>query len=150
MFDFLLVLYPWTKALHVISMIAWMSGIFYLPRLFVYHSQSDTTIESSRKFKIMEYKLYKYIMNPALYSMWFFGVLCLLTPGIIDFSTDIWFHVKLILVLIISIFHFYLGYMVSKFESDENTHPEKFFRMINEIPTFLMIFIVILVIVRPF
>jgi putative membrane protein len=150
MFDFLLDLYPWTKALHVISMIAWMSGVFYLPRLFVYHSQNDTDIVTRNKFKIMEYKLYKYIMNPALYSMWFFGLLCLFTPGIIDFSTDIWFHVKLILVISISAFHFYLGYQVNIFSMEENKHPEKFFRMINEIPTFLMIFIVILVIVRPF
>ncbi len=150
MFDFLSELYPWTKALHVISMIAWMSGIFYLPRLFVYHSQKDNTELSSDKFKIMEYKLYNYIMQPALYLMWFFGSLCLFTPGIIDFQTDIWFHIKIVLVVLITIFHFYLGRQVSLFQENMNRHSEKFFRYINEIPTLLMIAIVILVIVRPF
>ena len=121
-----------------------------MPRLFVYHSQKDTDLASSQKFKIMESKLYRYIMNPALVSMWFFGILCLLTPGIIDFESDIWFHIKLVLVIIITGFHFYLGYQVKKFERDQNCHTEKFYRVINEIPTLLMVFIVILVIVRPF
>ena len=148
--DFIASIYPWTKAFHIISVITWMAGIFYLPRLFVYHSMDNVTLETSNIFKTMEYKLYKYIMNPSLFFAWIFGLLCLFTPGIIDFKTDIWFHIKFLLVILLTVYHFYLGITVKVFQLDKNIRNDKFYRYLNEFPTILMIVIVILVIIRPF
>ncbi len=150
MFDFIVNIYPWTKAFHIISVITWMAGIFYLPRLFVYHSIGNITIETSNTFKIMEYKLYKYIMNPSLFFAWTFGLLCLFTPGIINFKIDIWFHIKFFLVILITLYHFYLGMIIKTFQLDKNVRGDKFYRYLNEFPTIIMIAVVILVIVRPF
>ena len=148
--DFLIDLYPWIKALHVMSIISWMAGLLYLPRLFVYHSQETGKNLVTEKFKVMERRLYKAIMNPAMISSWFFGLLLLFTPGIIDFSTDYWFHVKLLSVILMSLIHLYLGFIIKKFANEANDKNHKYYRILNEIPTLLMIIIVIMVIVRPF
>lgn len=150
MLDFLSDLYPWTKAFHVISVISWMAGLFYLPRLFVYHSMDDTKSDLSARFKVMERKLYKYIMMPAMISSWVFGLMVVLTPGIIDLESDIWFYIKLISVILMTLFHFKLGLFVTSFENDKSIKPERYFRLINEIPTILMVIIVIMAILRPF
>jgi putative membrane protein len=148
--DFLIDYYPWIKALHVMSIISWMAGLLYLPRLFVYHSQENGKNLVTEKFKVMERRLYKAIMNPAMMSSWFFGLLLLFTPGIIDFTTDYWFHIKLLSVIFMSVIHFYLGSINKKFANDINIKNHKYYRILNEIPTLLMIVIVIMVIVRPF
>lgn len=150
MLDFLSDLYPWTKALHVISVIAWMAGLFYLPRLFVYHAMEDNSQSMSDRFKVMEMKLYKYITMPAMISSWTFGLMIVLTPGIIDLESDVWFYIKLLCAILMTIFHFVLGSHVNHFASDTNDKPEKYFRIINEIPTILMIIIVFMAILRPF
>lgn len=149
--DFLISIYPWTKALHVISVITWMAGIFYLPRLFVYHSETAPEgSHTSETFKIMERKLLRLIMNPAMIATWVFGLMLVFTPGIIDWSSDYWFHAKVLLVIAMTWFHHALGLWRKSFAKDENKKPGKFFRLMNELPTLLMIGIVIMVIVRPF
>ena len=150
MLDFLAFLYPWTKALHIISVIAWMAGLFYLPRLFVYHSMEGTNVSVSDKFKVMERKLYKYIMQPSMISSWIFGLAIVFTPGIIDLESDIWFYIKLISAIIMTLFHFKLGSYVALFENDLNIKQERYFRLINELPTVLMIIIVFMAVLRPF
>ena len=150
MLDILSDFYPWTKALHVISVMAWMAGLFYLPRLFVYHSMDDTSSSMSDRFKIMERKLYKYIMMPAMLSSWFFGLSVVITSGIIDLENDIWFYIKITSAILMTILHFNLGNHVVKFNNNTNVKSEKYFRLINEIPTILMIIIVIMAIIRPF
>lgn len=149
MFDLFSALYPWTKALHIISVIAWMAGLFYLPRLFVYHSMQGNSAEMSARFKVMEHKLYRYITMPAMISSWVFALMIVFTPGIIDLESEIWFYIKLVAVILMTVFHFHLGKYVKIFAVDQNTKPERYFRMINEIPTILMIIIVIMVVIRP-
>jgi len=140
-------LYLWLKTLHVISIIAWMAGLFYLPRLFVYHADAETGSVQSETFKVMERKLLKIITTPAMLSSWIFGLLAAYYG---DFLYDTWFLVKFSFVVILTIFHFYLASFVTIFASDRNTKHGKFFRMINEIPTLIMIVVVILVIFKPF
>lgn len=141
--------YLWIKSLHIISLISWMAGLFYLPRLFVYHAQeTHLTSETSEKFKIMEYKLLKYITTPAMLATWFFGILLILTPGF-DWSQG-WMHAKLLLVLLMSGFHGACSKWRKDFLNNRNTKTERFFRIANEIPTLLLIIIVILVVVKPF
>lgn len=141
--------YPWIKALHIIAMIAWMAGIFYLPRLFVYHCQMPAGSAESERFKIMERRLLRAIMTPAMVATLFFGILLVLTPGVISWSSG-WWHVKLLAVAGMFAFHGFCARWRSEFVRDANTHSEKFYRMANEIPTVLMMIIVIMVIVRPF
>jgi protoporphyrinogen IX oxidase len=141
-------LYPWTKAFHVISMVAWMAGMFYLPRLFVYHCQVRPGTVESERFKVMEYRLLKQIINPAMIATWSFGILLLLTPGVIDWSWH-WWQVKFAAVLLLSGFHGALTRWSRDFRHDRNVRPERFYRIANEIPTVLLIIIVIMVIVRP-
>ncbi len=139
--------YLWIKALHVISVIAWMSGMFYLPRLFVYHCETVPGSPESERFKVMERRLLRAIINPAMVASWIFG---LLLSFIIDAWHQPWFHVKFLLVLVLSGVHGLNARWVRQFAQDANTHPQKFYRIWNEAPTLLMIGIVILVVVKPF
>lgn len=147
--DFLSDVYPWTKALHVISVIAWMAGMLYLPRLFVYHSESAPGSDVSEQFKIMERKLLRAIVNPAMILTWVFGLTLFFTPGIVE-GGDGWFHVKFAALIGLSAVHGVYARWRKQFDRDERKHPAKIYRIWNEVPTVLMIVIVIMVIVRPF
>lgn len=138
----------WVKALHVISVIAWMAGMLYLPRLFVYHSVAEIGSEKSETFKVMERRLLRGIMNPAMIASWLFG-LWMIIGGWVSFSEG-WLHAKLLFVLLLTGCHGMLAKYTRLFAQDKNTKPQKFFRIINEVPTVLMIVIVILVVVKPF
>ncbi|WP_372002961.1 protoporphyrinogen oxidase HemJ [Tistrella mobilis] len=140
--------YPWFKALHVISVIAWMAGMFYLPRLFVYHADAAPGSELSERFKVMERRLLKAIINPAMVATWLFGIL-ILTTGAVSLSEG-WLHAKIALVLIMSGMHGAFSAWRRAFAEDRNRHSTRFYRWMNEVPTVLMIGIVILVIVKPF
>jgi putative membrane protein len=139
--------YLWIKAFHVIAVISWMAGMLYLPRLFVYHCESPKGSIQSDTFKIMERRLLKAIITPAMIVTWVLGIILVWQGGWI---TAGWLHAKIALVLILSGVHGFLSKTVKTFAADKNTRPAKFYRMINEIPTVLMIVIVILVIVKPF
>jgi putative membrane protein len=141
------VLYDWLKALHVIAVIAWMAGMLYLPRLFVYHSEAPKGSIQSDTFKIMERRLLKAIMTPAMVATWILG-LVLAWQG--AWWTAGWLHGKLLLVLALSGAHGFLAASVRRFAEDRNERPARFYRILNEVPTLLMIGIVILVIVKPF
>ena len=140
-------LYLWIKAFHVIAVIAWMAGMLYLPRLFVYHCDAPKGSPQSETFKIMERRLLKAIINPAMIVAWVLGLYLVWDGG---WYTSGWLHAKVLLVLILSGFHGFLSRLVKDFAADRNTRPARFYRMINEVPTVLMIGIVILVIVKPF
>lgn len=143
-------LYPWTKSLHIISMVAWMAGLLYLPRIFVYHAESDTTDkEPSNTFRIMEIRLLRFIMNPAMIATWFFGLLLILTPGVVDFSVDYWIYIKLTFVGVMTWFHHWLALRVKEFARNNNVRSGRTFRLMNELPTLALIIIVIMVVVRP-
>ncbi len=146
---FLLPFYPWIKALHVISVIAWMAGLLYLPRLFVYHCAAPAGSEASETFKVMERRLLRAIMNPAMIATWLFGIALLLTPGVIDWAAG-WIWVKLALVLLLTFFHHALARWFKAFRADANRRSARVYRFMNELPTLAMIGIVIMVIVRPF
>ncbi len=137
----------WVKALHIISVITWMAGLFYLPRLFVYHVDAPVGTPQSETFKLMERKLLKYIMNPSMIVVWATGPLVAFGFGELRSP---WLHAKLLLVLALSGFHGYLAKSMRSFATDENRKSARFFRALNEIPTVLMILIVILVVVKPF
>lgn len=139
-------MYLWIKALHVIAVIAWMAGLLYLPRLFVYHSQVGPGAQSET-FKTMERRLLSIIMAPAMIVTWAAG-LALIWLG--EWHGSGWLHAKLALVTGLTVVHFYFGVAARRFARDENRRPARFFRMFNEIPTILMIAIVILVVVKPF
>ena len=144
-------LYPWLKAIHVMSVIAWMAALLYLPRLFVYHAERGTPgSELSETFKVMERKLLRGIMNPAMISSWAFGLLTLVSlgPGFLAHSP--WLHAKLLLVVLMTGYHMACARFRRDFAEDANTRSGRFYRMINEIPALLMVGIVILVIVQPF
>jgi protoporphyrinogen IX oxidase len=141
--------YPWLKALHVMSVIAWMAGMFYLPRLFVYHCMVRPGTAESERMKVMERRLLKQIINPAMVATWICGILLAFTPGVIDWGS-VWPWVKLAGVLGMSAFHGKLVAWRREFMEDRNTRPERYFRIANEVPTLLMFVIVIMVIVRPF
>ena len=141
-------LYPWTKAFHIIAMVAWMAGLFYLPRLYVYHTEMAPGSAESERFKVMEYRLMKQIINPAMIATWVFGIILVLTPGLIDWTAG-WWHTKLLCVLLMSGFHGAASRWRKDFLRDANRHPQRFFRIANEIPTVLMVIIVIMVIVKP-
>lgn len=146
--DVLLSHYDWIKSFHVIAVISWMAGIFYLPRLFVYHADADAGSEMAETFKIMERKLLRIIMNPAMIATWLFGILMLAAnPAILG---EGWFHGKALLVVIMTVFHHMLGRWRKRFLNDANDKPARFYRQMNEVPTVIMILIVVLVIVKPF
>ncbi len=140
------VLYDWMKALHVISVIAWMAGLLYLPRLFVYHCAAEIGSVQSETFKVMERRLLKAIMNPAMIASWVFGLAVLYGGG---HWTEPWMHAKLALVVIMTISHMMMGGWRRAFAEDRNTRSSLFYRIANEVPTVLMILAVILVIVKP-
>ena len=140
-------MYEWIKALHVIAVIAWMAGMLYLPRLFVYHCEAEVGSKQSETFKIMERRLFKAIINPAMVVTWLAG-LYLAWAG--NWLAAGWFHGKLLLVLILSTVHGLFSRWVKAFAADRNQHDQKFYRIINEVPTVIMIGVVILVIVKPF
>ena len=140
-------LYLLFKSLHLIAAISWMAGLLYLPRIFVYHSESN---EASQKkvFKTMERKLYNYIMTPAMLLSWLFGILLLYSLGFSVFS-ELWIQIKVILVIILTYYHFTLGKYLDDFSKDNNQKTSKFFRIYNEIPTFILIVVVFVVIFKP-
>lgn len=140
--------YEWVKALHVISIIAWMAGLLYLPRLFVYHCTVAPGSEASETFKVMERRLLRAIMNPAMIASYVFGVwMLILIP---EWFQQGWLHAKLLFVVVLTVSHMLMARWRRAFAEDRNTHPQRFFRIWNEAPTLLMIGIVIFVIVKPF
>ena len=139
-------MYEWVKALHIIAVISWMAGMLYLPRLFVYHCEAEVGSKQSETFKVMERRLLKVIINPAMIVTWLAG-LYLAWSG--HFLSSPWLHTKLALVIVLSGVHGFFSRWVKDFAADRNSHSHKFYRVINEIPTALMIFIVILVVVKP-
>ncbi len=140
-------MYEWIKALHIISVIAWMAGMLYLPRLFVYHCEAPAGSPQSETFKVMEWRLLKIIINPAMIASWIFG-LWLVWLG--DWHTAPWMWLKFLAVLALSGLHGFLVGRTRDFAADRNTYSQKFYRIINEVPAVLMILIVILVVVKPF
>lgn len=142
--------YLWTKALHVISLIAWMAGLFYLPRLFVYHAALTRGSMESERFKVMERLLLKAIMVPAMIATWAFGILLVLTPGVVQWAPFNWWHVKFAAVFLLTGFQGAAGKWRRDFLEDRNQKSHVYFRYANEVPTVLMIVAVIMVIVKPF
>lgn len=140
-------LYLWVKAVHVIAVISWMAGLLYLPRLFIYHTETGVGSAQAETFKVMEQRLYRFIMNPAMGVSWVCGLW--LSWSAFGFQGG-WLHVKLLAVVFLTAAHFYFGGFVRKFGSDEVTKTTGYWRLMNEIPTLLMIVIVIMVIVKPF
>ena len=141
--------YPWTKSLHVIADIAWMCGMLYLPRLYVYHCDTVPGSEASERFKVMERRLLKQIMLPALIAAWVFGILLILTPGAVDWHAG-WWHTKLLGAVLMSGAHGAFSKWRRDFAEDRNTRPARFYRIANEVPTVLMVVIVIMAIAKPF
>jgi len=139
--------YLWLKALHVIAVISWMAGLLYLPRLFVYHSTVAPGSEASELFKVMERRLVKAIMNPAAVVTWAAGLTIAIGGGLFE---DPWLHAKLLLAVLMTASHIAMNRWKNDFAADRNTRPQRFYRIANEVPTLLMIGIVILVIVKPF
>ena len=139
----------WIKALHVISVIAWIAGMMYLPRLFVYHTSAEKGSIQSETFKVMERRLYRGIITPAMAATWIFGLIMVFTPGIIDWHEG-WVWVKAVSVIALSGIHGYYGRQVRNFAADRNERPHGFWRVVNELPFVLVIIIVIMVIVKPF
>ena len=136
------------KTLHLISVISWMAGLLYLPRIFVYHAQNNSVTIISEVFKVMEKKLFFYIMTPAMILSWIFGLLLIHEIGFQQLGQT-WMILKLIFVVALTFYHFYLGHILNQFKKDHNKNSLKFFRFINEIPTILLILIVFVVIFKP-
>ena len=148
--DFLSMSYPWIKAIHIMAVISWMAGLFYLPRLFVYHAERvEAGSETDGLFQVMEVKLLRFIMNKAMIATWIAGLLMVLTPGIIDWSA-VWPYTKGISVIAMTWFHMWLAGRRKDFERGENVLTGRRYRMMNEVPTVLMLIIVVSVVVRPF
>lgn len=148
--DILSLAYPWVKAFHIMAVISWMAGLFYLPRLFVYHAEKvQTGTETDELFQTMELKLLKFIMNNAMYAAWIAGILMASTPGVIDWSA-VWPYTKLVSVIGMTWFHMWLAGRRKDFERGENVLTGRRYRMMNELPTLLMIVIVVSVVVKPF
>ena len=148
MTEFLAAHYLWLKALHVISVIFWMAGMAYLPRLFVYHAEAEVGSDKSETFKIMERRLLRGIINPAMIAAFLFGGLMIWANP--ELMHQGWFHVKLTLVILMTAFHGFFARWRKAFDRDENVHSSRFYRIINEAPPVLVVFIVILVVVKPF
>jgi putative membrane protein len=141
--------YPWIKSFHIVSMVAWMAGLLYLPRLYVYHSMAPVASDLSETFKVMERRLLRGITTPAMIATWGFGVLLAGLPGVVDWRMG-WIWAKLALVGALSVFHVALARWRGKFSADQNRHSTRFFRLVNELPTLALIAIIILVVVKPF
>jgi len=142
-------LFAYIKAFHINAVIAWMAGLLYLPRLFVYHASSKIGSEQSETFKVMEWRLLHFITTPAMLATWVFGLILAFSP-LVNWSQDGWLHAKLVLVVILTGFSGLLAKWTKDFAADRNTRLPCFYRIANEVPTVLMIIIVILVVVRPF
>jgi putative membrane protein len=140
-------LYPWAKAIHVIAIIAWMAGMLYLPRLFVYHCEAEPGSKQSETFKVMERRLLTVIINPAMVVAWIFGLWMAWDAGLFSMA---WLELKIVLVVAMSGVHGFFVRCVREFGADQNRRSQKFYRIINELPTLLMIGIVILAVVKPF
>ena len=136
------------KSLHLIAVISWMAGLLYLPRIFVYHVENSEKKETTEIFEIMEKRLYLYIMRPAMILSWLFGIILIYITGIDTFS-QFWMHIKLGLVVLLTIYHEYLGICLKSLKLKTNTKTSKFFRIINEVPTIILIFIIFIVIFKP-
>ncbi len=135
------------KSLHLIAVISWMAGLLYLPRIFVYHSENNNEIISN-VFKTMERKLFYYIMTPAMMLSWLFGLILIHEIGFQQLAS-LWLQLKLVFVILLTVYHFYLGLLLNRFKLDQNKKTSKFYRYINEIPTLFLILIVFLVVFKP-
>jgi putative membrane protein len=150
LYEWLAIAYPWTKSLHVISVIAWMAGLFYLPRLFVHHTeQTHPGSETDALFQMMERKLFRLIMNPSMIATWTFGIALALTPGIVDWGAA-WPYAKGAGIVAMTWFHHWCGLRRKEFVAGANARSGRHYRAMNEVPTLLLILIVVSVIVRPF
>ena len=141
-------IYLTLKALHLIAVISWMAGLLYLPRIFVYHVEKKDSLETCEIFKVMERKLYNYIMMPAMIISWIFGLLLIGSIGF-DQMANKWLQIKLFLVIVLTAYHFFLGVCLKKFSLDLNTYSSRFYRIFNEVPTILLILIVFIVVFKP-
>ena len=137
------------KSLHLIAVISWMAGILYLPRIFVYHAENSQDPNICNIFKTMERKLYYFIMMPAMILSWILGFIIILIVGF-DIINELWMQIKLILVTLLTIYHLYLGNCIVRFANNQNTNSSKYYRIINEVPTILLIIIVFIVVFKPF
>lgn len=140
-------LYLLFKSLHIIAVISWMAGLLYLPRIFVYHSEASDNAQK-QTFKVMERKLYNYIMMPAMLLSWLFGVLLIHSLGF-NIFLELWMQIKIISVLILTYYHFLLGKYLNDFAIDNNNNSSKFYRIINEVPTIILIVVVFVVVFKP-
>ncbi len=136
------------KSLHLIAVVSWMAGLLYLPRIFVYHVENSEKKETTEIFEVMEKRLYFYIMRPAMILSWFFGIILIYINGI-DIFSQLWMHIKLGLVVVLTIYHEYLGICLKSLKLKTNTKTPKFFRIINEVPTIILIFTIFIVIFKP-
>ena len=139
------------KSIHLIVVISWMAGLLYLPRLFVYHTEALENKKSkdlSSTFEVMEKRIFIYIINPAMIASWIFGILLIYSMGFENFN-NLWLKVKLILVILLTVYHFFLFYCLKKFAENTNFYSSKFYRIINEIPTILLILIILVVVFKP-
>jgi len=139
-------MYLWIKAFHIIAVISWMAGMLYLPRLFVYHAAAEPGSQQAKTFEVMELRLLKFIMAPAMGVTWVLGIVLVLQGGF----TAGWFHAKLVLVIAMTVMHGLLSHWAAEFRHNRNKHSHKFYRIINEVPTIILIAIVILATVKPF
>ena len=136
------------KSLHLISVISWMAGLLYLPRIFVYHSEPSSDKDAKKIFKLMETRLFFYIMSPAMFLSWFFGILLIHSIGFETF-TQFWLQLKLIMVLLLTSYHFFLFRCLKSFEANTSKYSPKFYRIINEVPTLLLVGIIFVVVFKP-
>ena len=139
------------KSIHLIAVVSWLAGLLYLPRIFVYHSESIANKKFGNlilTFKVMEKRLFNYIMNPAMIVSWIFGILLIHSIGFENFSS-LWLKMKLLLVILLSVYHFFLFYCLKKFAENTNSYSSKFYKIINEIPTILLILIILIVVFKP-
>ena len=139
------------KSIHLIAVISWMAGLLYLPRIFVYHSEAVRDNKSEdlmSTFKVMERRLFIYIMNPAMIVSWIFGILLIYSIGLENFNS-LWLKMKLLLVVLLTVYHFFLFYCLKKFTEDIDSYSSKFYRIINEIPTILLILVILVVVFKP-
>lgn len=140
-------MYLWIKAFHVVAVISWMAGMLYLPRLFVYHAAVEPGSQQAKTFEVMEHRLHTFIMTPAMVVTWVLGIVLVLQG---QWFTASWFHAKIVLVIVMTVMHGLLGHWAKEFKHNRNQRSRKFFRIVNEVPTVLLILIVILVVVKPF
>ena len=136
------------KSLHLIAVISWMAGLLYLPRIFVYHVENSEKKETTKIFEVMEKRLYFYIMRPAMILSWLFGIILIYINGL-DALSQLWLHIKLGLVVLLTIYHEYLGMCLKSLRLNTNTKTSKFFRIVNEVPTIILIFIIFIVVFKP-